>query len=202
VPANATGKVSAEGVSTSVLRADAVIAQGIVTTKGDLLGHDASTAERVPAGPDGTCPVYDATATTGISTTVSPWKGARTKALLNTVATGLFEVALPPGSMCGGVVHYIIRVIDAAGELQIIAGYMVYAATNKGGVFETDINDVAGVASAVPTPTSGTITAAFSMTSGTNKVTVLVAATSSLTPTTLEARFVLDSLDGQAVTFV
>lgn len=201
-PVNPTGKVAAEGVAVSALRSDATIAQGIVTTKGDILGHDATTAERVPAGANGTSPVYDSAAATGISTTVSPWKGSRTKALTNTVATGLFEVALPAGAMCGGVLHYAVRVIDAAGDLQVVAGYLVFAATNKGGVFETDINDMAGVASAVPTPTAGTITLAFSMTSGASKVTVLVAATSTLTPTTLEARFVLDSLDGQVITFL
>lgn len=45
-PSVATGKTASEGTASSVLRSDARIAQGVVTTKGDLLTHDGATAER------------------------------------------------------------------------------------------------------------------------------------------------------------
>jgi hypothetical protein len=51
-PSNPTGKTAAAGTGEELLLADATIEQGIVTTKGDLLTHDGSTAERLPAGSD------------------------------------------------------------------------------------------------------------------------------------------------------
>lgn len=51
-PSNATGTAAAEGSGTALMRADATIEQGIVTTKGDLLGHSTDPA-RVPVGTDG-----------------------------------------------------------------------------------------------------------------------------------------------------
>ncbi len=52
-PGFPTQKLAADGVASSVMRSDAKIAQGIVTTKGDILTHDGTTAERLPVGADG-----------------------------------------------------------------------------------------------------------------------------------------------------
>jgi hypothetical protein len=52
IPANPTGKVASEGTGTALMRASATIAQGIVTTKGDILSHDGATAERLGVGAD------------------------------------------------------------------------------------------------------------------------------------------------------
>lgn len=49
-PTYPTQKTADEGTGTALMRADAKIAQGIVTTKGDLLTHDGSTAERLAVG--------------------------------------------------------------------------------------------------------------------------------------------------------
>ena len=50
-PSNPTGASASEGTSSSVLRADATIAQGIVTTKGDLLSFS-TNPDRLPVGSD------------------------------------------------------------------------------------------------------------------------------------------------------
>lgn len=65
-PSASTGKTAAEGGGTALMRASAVIAQGIVTTKGDLLTHDGATAERLPVGLDGQVPIADSSQPTGI----------------------------------------------------------------------------------------------------------------------------------------
>jgi hypothetical protein len=48
------------------MRSDATIQQGIVTTKGDLLGRS-STPARVPVGADGTVLTADSAAALGVS---------------------------------------------------------------------------------------------------------------------------------------
>ena len=48
-PPNATAAAALEGTGTALMRADATIRQGIVTTKGDLLGYS-TVPVRVPVG--------------------------------------------------------------------------------------------------------------------------------------------------------
>lgn len=191
------GAAASEGSSTTPAREDHVHKIGVVTTKGDLLVFG-TTPARLPVGANGEPLVADSSQTLGLRY-ISPWKGARTKTLTNNTVVGLFEVALAAGSICGGAFSYAIRVIDAGGELQVESGVVTFAATNKGGVYATDIDK--GTNSA-PTPTSGTITVTFSIVTGADKITVSVNANSSLTPTTLDARYMLDSLDGNAITFL
>jgi hypothetical protein len=63
-PTSATGTAHAQGSSQSLMRADATIKQGIVTTKGDLLGFSTVPA-RVPIGADHTTWVAKASETLG-----------------------------------------------------------------------------------------------------------------------------------------
>lgn len=51
-PTNPTGTAADEGTGTALMRADATIQQGIVTTKGDLLGYSTVPA-RVPISTNG-----------------------------------------------------------------------------------------------------------------------------------------------------
>lgn len=70
IPAHPTGATALQGTATTVLRSDATIQQGIVTTKGDLLGRS-STPERVPVGANGDVLTADSTVALGVS-----WKPA------------------------------------------------------------------------------------------------------------------------------
>lgn len=65
-PATATGKTADEGTAASVLRSDARVAQGIVTTKGDVLTHDGTTAERLAVGANDRVLMADSGQTTGL----------------------------------------------------------------------------------------------------------------------------------------
>lgn len=65
-PTNATAAAAAEGTGSALMRADATIRQGIVTTKGDLLGYSTVPA-RVPVGSDGQALIADSTAAQGVS---------------------------------------------------------------------------------------------------------------------------------------
>jgi hypothetical protein len=64
-PANPTGSAAAEGTATTVLRSDAIIKQGIVTTKGDVLGFS-SVPARVPVGANGQVLTADSAQTLGV----------------------------------------------------------------------------------------------------------------------------------------
>lgn len=65
-PSNSTGTAASEGSGAALMRADATIKQGIVTTKGDLLTHNSTVPARLAIGSDTTLLVADSTQTTGI----------------------------------------------------------------------------------------------------------------------------------------
>jgi hypothetical protein len=64
-PSNPTGPAALPGSATTGLRSDCTVQQGIVTTKGDILGYS-SVAARVPVGADGTYLTADSAQTLGI----------------------------------------------------------------------------------------------------------------------------------------
>lgn len=66
-PANPTGQTAALGSATTVLRSDCVVKQGIVTTKGDLLTHNATLPDRLAVGADGLALVANSGTATGLS---------------------------------------------------------------------------------------------------------------------------------------
>lgn len=51
-PSHPTGTTASEGIGSALMRADATVQQGIVTTKGDILGYS-TVPSRVPVGADG-----------------------------------------------------------------------------------------------------------------------------------------------------
>lgn len=65
-PTHPTDTVASEGSGAALMRADATIQQGIVTTKGDLLGFAAVPA-RIPVGIDGLVLLSDSTSILGVS---------------------------------------------------------------------------------------------------------------------------------------
>jgi hypothetical protein len=70
-PSNPTGTAASEGTGTSLMRADATIQQGIVTTKGDLLGYSTVPA-RVAVGTDTHVLTADSSVALGLKWAVNP----------------------------------------------------------------------------------------------------------------------------------
>lgn len=64
-PTNATGSAASEGSGSALMRADATVKQGIVTTKGDLLSYS-TLPVRVAVGTDGFVLTADAASTPGV----------------------------------------------------------------------------------------------------------------------------------------
>lgn len=195
-PSNATGAAPSEGSASSFLRSDATIQQGVVTTKGDILIFGAA-ADRLAVGVNGEALTADSAQAKGLLWS-HPHKGARIKTLTDNVATGLFEVALPTLALCGGSFTYLIRVADAT-DVQSESGIVTFAAHNKGGVYNTDIDK--GTTSA-PVPSAGTLAVTFTVSTGADKVTILVTADTTLTPTTFDCRIILSECSPQVVTFL
>lgn len=111
------------------------------------------------------------------------------KTLTNTTID-LFDVDLPSNSRAGGRVEFTIVVTDAGNEQQSLSGTVFYSVVNKGGAYTMDIVDTIGtdaIASNVVASlavSTGTLVTKFNGTSGTNKVTIQIRPTTSLTFTT------------------
>jgi len=126
------------------------------------------------------------------------------KVLTNNTPTGLFTVALPTLKMAGGVIQYTIVSSDGT-DMQCLSGVATYAVENKGGVYVTSITEV-GPATYNGVPVQavsvGTLTSAWTITTGTNVITINLNANSSLTPTTLKVYYTLLNGSPQAVTLI
>lgn len=128
-----------------------------------------------------------ATLTTPIITSIKDTAGtvrvienATAKTIVDGAATGLFEVAVTAGNMIGGLIHWLVRATDGT-DHQAIAGIASYSAVNKAGTTTATVTyATANEAKAV---SAGTLTLAFTITDDTNKVTVKLQPTGSLTET-------------------
>jgi hypothetical protein len=111
-PSNPTGTAASEGTGNSFMRADATVQQGIVTTKGDILGYSTVPA-RVPVGTNDHLLTADSTQALGVKwaaitlpvTTLSWTKYTVTHTALQAAAMAndiqLFSLA------AAGVIHAI-----------------------------------------------------------------------------------------------
>jgi hypothetical protein len=101
--------------------------------------------------------------------------------------------------MVGGAVNLTVRAKDAT-DYQATTVMFTYAAINDSG---TVTNQVTLNASNTATITStGTLTVTASATNGAGIITLQVTATSSLTPTTLDATYQVINNSGQAIAVV
>lgn len=115
---------------------------------------------------------------------------------LTDAATNLFEVTLNAGEMAGGAIIWTIVATDGTNH-QAYTGMTTYAVVNKAGVYTSTITqDAANDAKAV---SSGTLTAAWSVLTGTNKVTIRVTPTGSLTETTYRILYSIHSNSPQSI---
>lgn len=120
------------------------------------------------------------------------------KTIVDGSATSLFDVACAAAAMVGGVIHFLVRASDGT-DHQALAGIATYSAVNKAGTHTATITYVTGnEAKAV---SAGTLTLAFTIVTGTNKVTVKVQPTGSLTETTYTIEYNVTPIRG-AVTIL
>lgn len=118
---------------------------------------------------------------------------ATAKTIVDGSATALVDVACASGATTGGTLHYNVLVGDGT-DLQSLTGIVTYASVNKSGTQTLTITEVtANQAKAV---SSGTITLAWTYVTGTNKGTIKLQPTGSLTETTYNIVFTLFPLRG------
>jgi hypothetical protein len=119
------------------------------------------------------------------------------KTIVDGSATSLFDVACAAGAMIGGGFTFLVEASDGT-DHQTIAGTVVYSAVNKAGTHTCTITQQTGEAKAV---SSGTLTLAFTHVTGTNKTTVKLQPTGSLTETVYRITYTLFPISG-AVTIL
>lgn len=125
------------------------------------------------------------------SASFSQW--ATNRVTLTDAATSLFTVDVAASTGTGGVVFWRIFGSDGT-DHQSLSGITTFAAVNKAGTCTRAItNDSANDASALSG--GSTLTTAWTCTDDTNKVTVKVAPTGSLTETTYYIEFIVSILD-------
>jgi len=104
---------------------------------------------------------------------------AQGKALTSASAISLFEVALPTLKMTGGIIEYTIQCTNGT-DLQSLTNIVTYTGINKAGTVTSNITANASNESKILS--AGTLTSTLSIVNGTNKITIQLTATTSLTP--------------------
>lgn len=117
---------------------------------------------------------------------------AATRTLTESSATGLVDIAVAAGAVATGRLYYSVQANDAT-DFQAISGSIQFAVVNKAGTLTSALSTEVQ-ATAV---SSGTLTATTTAVAGTNKITLSINAVSSLTQTTLRAKWQLHH-DGYA----
>lgn len=118
---------------------------------------------------------------------------------LTDAATSLFEIALPTLAMAGGMLMWTIEATDGT-DMQAYSGITTFAGVNKGGTYTTQVtSDTNNDAKAV---SAGTLTATFAISNGTNKITMQVTPSGSLTETSYRITYTLINNSPQAVTIL
>ncbi len=106
---------------------------------------------------------------------------AKGKVLTSGAAASLVDITLPTLAMAGGCIRATVVCTNGT-DMQSYSQVVTFASVNKGGVFTSTITADAGNDSKAVS--AGTLTTAWALTAGTNKVTIQLTATTSLTPST------------------
>jgi len=118
--------------------------------------------------------------------------------LTNNSAIGLFTVSLPTLATAGGQVDYTITVTDGT-DMQVYTGTMHYSAVNKGAVYTTATTDL-NTTDAAASSSAATLAVTWTVTAGTNIITINVNANSSLTPTAMKIYYKIHNGSNQSIT--
>jgi lysophospholipase L1-like esterase len=119
----------------------------------------------------------------------------------NNNAVAIFEVACAASGMVGGSIHYTMIATDGT-DFQTHSGFANYSVVNDagGGTTTVTINEVAQAETTAAT--TGTITSTWTITAGTDKATINVAGTSSLTETAKSVKFTILNHTNSAITML
>lgn len=121
--------------------------------------------------------------------------GGPTKTLTESSATTLCEVAIAAGARTSGELHVAIEANDAA-DFQVRHMRVPFTAVNKAGAITTAL----GTPVETVAVSAGTLTCTITITTGASKIILNANAVSSLTQTTLRAKYKLVSSDTLAIT--
>jgi hypothetical protein len=116
---------------------------------------------------------------------------------LTDAPTPLFEIALPAGAMTGGSIDWTIEASDGT-DHQAYASRTTFASINKAGVYTSTITH--NTANDSKVVSAGTLTAAWSIVPGTNKITVSVTPACSLAKTTYRMSYIVKQNAPRALT--
>lgn len=115
------------------------------------------------------------------------------KTIVDGAATSLFEVAIAAGAAASGTIDFSVFASDGT-DHQVISGIATYSGVNKAGTITRTVTyATANEAKAV---SAGTITLAFTATDDTNKMTVKLQPTGSLTETSYSVIYTVTPLRG------
>ena len=115
------------------------------------------------------------------------------KTIVDGSATALFDVACAASALTSGVIFYQVQASDGT-DFQSLTGMVTYASVNKAGTQTLAITEVSGnQAKAV---SSGTLTLAWTYVTGTNKSTVKLQPTGSLTETLYTVTYTVFPISG------
>lgn len=115
------------------------------------------------------------------------------KTIVDGSATSLADIACPSNTMSGGSLFYLVEASDGT-DFQAMSGLVTYAMVNKAGTNTLTITNATGNdAKAV---SSGTLTLSWTFVTGTNKGTIKLTPTGSLTETTYRVTFWLTPVRG------
>lgn len=124
---------------------------------------------------------------------------ATAKTISDAAATSLVDVAVPASAMVGGVIHYVVRATDGV-DFQALTGIVTYAGVNKAGAISGSI--VEATTNQAKTLSGGTLSVAWTLVAGANKLTIKLQPTGSLTETApYDVTFTITPLQG-AVTIL
>jgi hypothetical protein len=140
-----------------------------------------------------TSPSTTSGTTTG--TPVDRYRAAsKAVALTSGVGTNIFEISLPALGTAGVTFTYQIFATDGT-DVQSLSGTVTISAVNKAGVITSGFTE-----SSTSAVSTGTLSAVWSGVSGTNKVSVRVTPTSSLTATSFGVYYQVQNNSTQTIT--
>jgi len=121
------------------------------------------------------------------------------KALTDGSATSFVDIALAAGEMVGGKINYCIYVTNGT-DYQVHPGIVTFAAADKAGTLSSDIDEVYLAANETEVKTSGTLTDAFSIVDGANKISIALNASTSLAGATLTLKYTVSLYSENTIT--